>query len=135
MASAYNAIANNGRYVKPYLISEIRDSRNNVIPVAHGQPSQVINDRIAKRIMALLLEVVQRGTGHKAAYKGGYAAGKTGTSQGNRDAWFIGSNENLTAAIWVGNLGNQPMSDQIKGGTLPAIAWSNFMENIRHNLR
>jgi membrane peptidoglycan carboxypeptidase len=73
----------------------------------------------------LLRLVVQRGTGRAAALDG-FAAGKTGTSQNHRDAWFIGFNDSLVVGVWVGNDDNSPM-EKVVGGTLPAMIWKRFM--------
>ncbi|MGH6767395.1 MAG: PBP1A family penicillin-binding protein [Xanthobacteraceae bacterium] len=73
----------------------------------------------------LLRQVVERGTGRGAALNG-FAAGKTGTSQNHRDAWFIGFNESLVVGVWVGNDDGTPM-ERVVGGTLPASIWKRFM--------
>ncbi|MEC5289586.1 PBP1A family penicillin-binding protein [Aurantimonas sp. C2-6-R+9] len=77
-------------------------------------------------LVGLLKLVVDKGTG-KAAALDGFAAGKTGTSQESRDAWFVGFNEALTVGIWVGNDDGTPM-DGVTGGQLPATIWKSFME-------
>ena len=77
-------------------------------------------------LVGLLRLVVDRGTGKEAAIDG-FAAGKTGTSQNFRDAWFVGFTEPLVAGVWVGNDDGSAMSD-VTGGKLPALIWRNFME-------
>jgi membrane peptidoglycan carboxypeptidase len=76
-------------------------------------------------LIELLQLVVQRGTG-RAATLDGFAAGKTGTSEDYRDAWFIGFNEDLVTGVWVGNDDRTPMK-QVTGGSLPAEIWKRFM--------
>jgi membrane peptidoglycan carboxypeptidase len=76
-------------------------------------------------LIALLQRVVQAGTGRHAALDG-FAAGKTGTSQNHRDAWFIGFSEDLVTGVWVGNDDGSPM-DEVTGGSLPALIWKEFM--------
>ena len=76
-------------------------------------------------LVALLELVVDRGTGRAAALDG-FAAGKTGTSQNYRDAWFIGFNEGLVVGVWVGNDDDTPMQN-MTGGKLPALIWKDFM--------
>jgi penicillin-binding protein 1A len=76
-------------------------------------------------LVGLLKLVVDRGTGRAAALDG-FAAGKTGTSQNYRDAWFIGFNEALVVGVWVGNDDGAPM-DEVTGGELPALIWRDFM--------
>jgi membrane peptidoglycan carboxypeptidase len=76
-------------------------------------------------LVGLLQLVVDRGTGRAAALDG-FAAGKTGTSQNHRDAWFVGFNEEIVAGVWVGNDDGTPMDD-VTGGELPARIWNDFM--------
>jgi 1A family penicillin-binding protein len=76
-------------------------------------------------LVGLLKLVVDRGTGRAAALDG-FAAGKTGTSQNYRDAWFVGFNEALVVGVWVGNDDGVPM-DEVTGGQLPALIWRDFM--------
>jgi penicillin-binding protein 1A len=78
-----------------------------------------------KPLLTLLQGVVQHGTGRAAALDG-FAAGKTGTSQNYRDAWFIGFNDTLAAGVWVGNDDGTP-TDHVTGGSLPAAIWKRFM--------
>ena len=68
---------------------------------------------------------MRRGTGKEAAIDG-FAAGKTGTSQNHRDAWFIGFSEPLVGGVWIGNDDDSPMNE-MTGGKLPAAIWRNFM--------
>jgi membrane peptidoglycan carboxypeptidase len=77
-------------------------------------------------LISLLQGVVDHGTGRAAALKG-FAAGKTGTSQNYRDAWFIGFDDQLVVGIWVGNDDHSPMK-HVTGGSLPAAMWKQFME-------
>ncbi len=77
-------------------------------------------------LLGLLQLVVERGTG-RGADPGTFAAGKTGTSQNNRDAWFIGFTEPLVAGVWVGNDDDAPMNG-VTGGALPARIWREFMK-------
>jgi penicillin-binding protein 1A len=81
--------------------------------------------RYQQPMIDLLRGVVERGTGRAAALNG-FAAGKTGTSQNHRDAWFIGFNESLIVGVWVGNDDGTPMN-RVVGGTLPASIWKRFM--------
>jgi penicillin-binding protein 1A len=89
-----------------------------ILPQQSLQPYQ-------QPLLELLQAVVQHGTGRAAALDG-FAAGKTGTAQDYRDAWFIGFNENLVVGVWVGNDDRSPM-DKVTGGSLPAAIWKRFM--------
>ena len=79
-----------------------------------------------KELLQLLRDVVERGTGREARLDEGEAAGKTGTAQDYRDAWFIGFNDALTVGVWVGNDNRSPM-DGVTGGSLPAVIWKRFV--------
>lgn len=89
------------------------------------KPSVDISD-YQQDLITLLQLVVERGTG-RAASPGVFAAGKTGTSQNNRDAWFVGFTEPLVAGVWVGNDDGAPMKG-VTGGDLPARIWREFMQ-------
>jgi len=78
-----------------------------------------------KKLTQLLQLPIERGTAREAALNG-FAAGKTGTTQENRDAWFIGFNESLVVGVWVGNDDHSPMRG-VTGGSLPAVIWKDFM--------
>jgi membrane peptidoglycan carboxypeptidase len=86
----------------------------------------VIGSRELGMMNAMLRQTLQRGTGTKAGIPGWDAAGKTGTSQDYRDAWFIGYTANLTTGVWFGNDDNSP-TKRTTGGSLPAEVWSQFM--------
>jgi penicillin-binding protein 1A len=73
----------------------------------------------------MMAETIRSGTATKAAF-GWPAAGKTGTSQNSRDAWFIGYTANLVTGIWFGNDDGKPTKN-VTGGSLPALAWKAFM--------
>ena len=74
----------------------------------------------------MLMRTVEQGTGRRARVEGRTVAGKTGTTNDNRDAWFVGYAPGVTLAVWVGNDANQPMRD-VTGGTLPADIFSDVM--------
>jgi len=87
-------------------------------------PQQSLGDLQGKLIRLLQLPI-ERGTARAAALNG-FAAGKTGTTQENRDAWFIGFNQSLVVGVWVGNDDRSPMHE-VTGGSLPAVIWKDFM--------
>jgi membrane peptidoglycan carboxypeptidase len=124
---------NGGGRTTPYLISEIRSTRGDVI-WAHAQsaPTPVLDVLYATRMVGLLKGVIQFGTGAPANI-GRPAAGKTGTSQNWRDAWFVGFTPDVLTAVWVGNDDGAPMA-HVTGGQLPAEIWKKFMTLAEKNL-
>ena len=128
LTGAYAAIANQGRAAWPYGISEIRDSSGAVLYRRSGTGGgQVIEPRHVAALNGMLRAVIERGTGRNAALDRP-AAGKTGTSQEWRDAWFIGYTSDLATGIWVGNDDGSSMK-RVTGGGLPARLWRGFMRD------
>ncbi len=126
MAAAYTATANGGYAVFPYAVREITDTDGYLMyQYWMGGKQRVLTPEVVSKINLLLRAVVMDGTGKRAG-KVKNARGKTGTSQNYRDAWFIGSNDKYTTAVWVGNDDNSPMKE-IGGGMLPAEIWADIM--------
>src|SRR5205807_8956234 len=126
LVSAYVPFANGGIGVLAYGISEIRDSDGKVVYRRAGSgPGPVVAPELVDMMNQMLAGVIGHGTGKSAAF-GRPAAGKTGTTQEYRDAWFIGYTADLVAGVWLGNDDNSPMN-RVTGGSLPALAWRNFM--------
>ena len=127
MAAAYAATANGGYAVFPYAVREVADTDGyQLYQYRTDSRQRVLSENAVKNINLLLREVVLSGTGKRAG-KVRNARGKTGTSQNYRDAWFIGSNDRYTAAVWVGNDDNSPMKE-VGGGTVPAEIWADIMK-------
>jgi membrane peptidoglycan carboxypeptidase len=91
------------------------------------EPDAVIADRELEAMQDMLLNVVERGTARGVRVPGHRIAGKTGTSQDYRDAWFIGFNPNLVAGVWIGNDDNSPML-KVTGGSVPAEIFNAVMQ-------
>ncbi|MDG4575886.1 MAG: transglycosylase domain-containing protein [Defluviicoccus sp.] len=125
LVGAYNVIPNEGRYLRPHVIEQIRDTKGSIVYKKSLNPKPVIRQSFVTYMKDLLVGAMMRGTG-RAASLGRYAGGKTGTTQEYRDAWFIGFDERLTTGVWLGNRDNSPMQG-ITGGNLPAKIWRNFM--------
>jgi len=126
LTSAYAAFANRGRGVWPYGIVEIRDSEGRVIYHRRGEgPGPLVGAHNVDQMTNLMTASVEWGTG-KAAKIDRPAAGKTGTSQEFRDAWFVGFTRELVAGVWFGNDDGRPM-DYVTGGGLPARLWARVM--------
>jgi penicillin-binding protein 1A len=126
LTSAYAAFANGGTGVLAYGIAEIRDNSGRRLYHRSGSgPGRVVAPELVGLMNQMLAGVIGHGTG-KAAALPRPAAGKTGTTQEYRDAWFIGYTADLVAGVWLGNDDNAPMN-KVTGGSLPALAWRNFM--------
>jgi penicillin-binding protein 1A len=133
MASAYSSFRDHGLHNEPVMIERVEDARGNVIYRADETPQQVISPEVADTVTTALRGVVSGGTGVQAQLSGWDVAGKTGTTQSNKDAWFVGYTCNVTTAVWVGNVGGPgeeiaPLPGE--GGTLAAPLWHEFMERI-----
>ena len=126
LAAGYQVFQTGGGRTSPYLISEIRTTRGDVIWSHNASaPTPVLDPLFATRMVNMLKGVIAYGTG-TGANIGRPAAGKTGTSQDWRDAWFVGFTPDILTAVWVGNDGGRPMA-KVTGGELPAAIWRRFM--------
>lgn len=126
MATAYTVFANGGNSVRPYAINEIatNDGRQMYVRKAETK-KQVLDTNVARQMSVMLEQVINQGTGRKAKLPI-FAAGKTGTTQNYRDAWFIGWTNKYVTAVWLGNDNNKPMN-KVGGGSLPAEIWHDIM--------
>ena len=121
LTNIYAVIWNDGESVRPYSITKITDASGNIIYERNpSDPITVLSADTVGYMTELLADVVATGgTGHRAMVTG-VLGGKTGTSNNNRDAWFVGATNNLVVGVWVGNDDFTPMSSKITGGTIPA---------------
>ena len=127
MAAAYATLANGGYAVWPYAIKEIYTRDGYQIYVrSDNEPTRIVKEKFINRLTPMLEKVISQGTG-KAANIWRFSAGKTGTSQDYRDAWFAGFTDDLICVVWVGNDDNSPMKG-ISGGNLPAKIWRQIMQ-------
>jgi len=129
MAASYLVIANDGRRLDPYFVTEVRTTRGTVLferSEEEPRTQQVIARGHARDMSTMLQGVVLDGTGRRAAVPGHRVAGKTGTSQNSRDAWFVGYSAQFTAAVWTGNDDDTAM-ENVTGGGLPADIWREIM--------
>ena len=129
MASGYAAFANGGKRVPPYAAIDIRNGRGEVI-YRHDrdgpQPQQVVPAADVAVMNNMLTHVVSEGTAQRARLDRVSVAGKTGTTNGYRDAWFCGFTGNYVGVVWFGNDDYAPMNE-MTGGTLPAATWHDIM--------
>jgi len=132
MVRAYMTFANRGRRPTPYLVRKVTDRHGNVLFDAHPKTDDVYADKEADAINAVLSDVINKGTG-TAAKIGRPAAGKTGTTSNNTDAWFVGYTPKLGTAVWMGYKEDRTRSMnrlhgiEATGGTFPAQIWQRFM--------
>ncbi|MBK1637945.1 hypothetical protein CKO24_02610 [Rhodothalassium salexigens DSM 2132] len=126
ITGAYAPFANGGRAAEPYAILEIHALDGELLYRRRAlPPEQVLSAEVAQTMATMLENVVEWGTGKRARIDRP-AAGKTGTSQGFRDAVFVGFTHDLVAGVWLGNDDDTP-TDRVTGGTLPADIWADFM--------
>ena len=125
LTAAYSVVANGGFAVWPHAIIEIRTSGGEVLYRRQdGAVTRVIDEDVVSGLDEMLRAVIAVGTG-RAANPGRPAAGKTGTSQGFRDAWFVGYTDELVTGIWMGNDDSSPMK-RVTGGGHPARLWASY---------
>ena len=125
---AYGAFANGGFVVQPYAIERVETSRGKIIYTApKTKISHQLSMNTAAEMTAMMKSVMTSGTG-RAASIGKPAAGKTGTTDDNKDAYFMGYTPNIVTGVWVGNDDNTVMNKSIQGGTVPALIWKDVMK-------
>lgn len=133
MASAYGTIANKGVRVQPTGIIKVMDDSGKVLYEPDQATEQALPEAVAVQEAMMLHDVVELGTATAARIPGVWAAGKTGTTQSYRDAWFIGYAEDISCSVWVGyREGQVDMTNvhgiKVTGGSFPAQIWKAFMQ-------
>jgi penicillin-binding protein 1A len=127
LAEAYSTFATGGTSHKAHTISEIRRAGERIYRARTKGDSDAMDPQVALTVTEVLEGVISSGSG-TAASIGRPAAGKTGTTQSNGDAWFVGFTPQLTTSVWMGNVeNNQPMEGEFTGGSLPAQTWGEYM--------
>ncbi|HTE78511.1 MAG TPA: PBP1A family penicillin-binding protein [Xanthobacteraceae bacterium] len=127
LVSAYATFANGGLAVSPHIVERIRGADGKTLyGRSQQQLGRIVDARYVGMMNAMLHETLVSGTARGANLPGWQAAGKTGTSQDFRDAWFIGYTSRLVAGIWLGNDDNSPTKRAVGGG-MPVEIWSRFM--------
>ncbi|WP_237015866.1 transglycosylase domain-containing protein [Helicobacter pylori] len=129
-AEKYSLFSNYGTMLKPMLIESITDQQNEIKTFAPIETKKITSKEQAFLTLSVLMNAVENGTGHLARIKGLEIAGKTGTSNNNIDAWFIGFTPTLQSVIWFGRDDNTPISKGATGGVVSAPVYSYFMRNI-----
>ncbi len=127
MTGAYSSFINKGKFVKPVCITKVKTKNGKMFNWPQPQPKQVISSNSAGITHSLLTRAVSDGTGKKAAGVKS-AAGKTGTSSNNTDAWFIGTSGRLLVGAWLGYDKNKTLGKNETGGQAAAPVWKNFIK-------
>jgi penicillin-binding protein 1A len=129
MAAGYAAFANGGRRAEPYAATEVRNSHGEVIYRRDRDvvPEQVLSTQVVEDINFMLSKVPEEGTGRRAALDAVRSAGKTGTTNAYRDAWYVGYTGNYVTAVWFGN-DDYESTRNMTGGSLPAMAFKEVMD-------
>ncbi len=137
MAAAYSTFAAGGIATTPHSITKVVKSNGVVLMEAEPKRKKALSPAVAYLVTDMLKGVITKGTGHNAAI-GRPAAGKTGTTEKNNDAWFAGYTPDLAAAVWMGYAnGSKPMKSvhgmTVTGGSFPALIWADFMREALAN--
>ena len=132
LTGAYNVIANGGNGVWTHGVRLIENLNGNLLYFRKGiGPGKILDENTTTNMTKMLSETIRSGTGRNAKISRP-AAGKTGTSQSLRDAWFIGFSSDMVTGVWFGNDDDSPMK-KITGGNAPAFLWSDFMKKAHLN--
>jgi penicillin-binding protein 1A len=129
LVTAYAPFANGGVGVKHHIITKVKTANGKQLYIAKSASrGRVIEPEYVAMMNAMMEETLLTGTARKAELPGWEAAGKTGTSQEFRDAWFVGYTSHFVAGVWLGNDDNTP-TKKASGGNLPVDVWSRFMKS------
>lgn len=134
LTSAYGVLANQGLALAPYTISLVHDQEGRTLAQHVFEPSQVVSKETAYLITHMMMDVIQNGTGKRARFIGRPLAGKTGTTNGFRDAWFVGYAPNLVTGVWVGFDSVEPLGKVESGAHAALPIWTHFMSRALKTL-
>jgi len=133
LVGAYAAFANGGGRVSPYVIATVKTAAGKTIyKRPEGGLGRVLDPGAVAAMNTMMRETLLTGTARKAEIPGWEAAGKTGTTQDFRDAWFVGYPGSLVAGVWLGNDDSSP-TKRVTGSNLPVDVWSRFMRAALQN--
>jgi len=127
LTAAYQPLATDGVRRPVFGVARVSDAAARVVYQHRDTEVPVVDPAIARQLQTMLANVVRNGTGRAAALADRRAMGKTGTTQGYRDAWFVGFSGEMISGVWVGRDDNQPMPG-VTGADLPARIWARIMQ-------
>lgn len=136
MANGYGTFMKGGERMDRYGVSQILNTSGDILydlRKDREKPPQILKESTVKVMNTMMAQIPEWGTARRAALNGIRAAGKTGTTQAYRDAWFVGYTGNYVAAVWFGNDNYEP-TKRLTGGRLPAMTWQKFMSYAHQNI-
>ncbi len=135
MTAAYAGILNGGSAVRPYGMTDLRllGDHEPLMGRPGGLGDRVVSEETARALTWMMHQVVETGTGGRAKLNGWQVAGKTGTTQAARDAWFLGFTAEYVTGVWMGYDDNSPLTG-VTGGGLPATIWAETMTRVHRGL-
>jgi penicillin-binding protein 1A len=131
LTTAYSVFANGGNFQEPIFITRIEDASGRILEETRPNPQPVLDEALAFQVTHLLQGVIAEGTGRRVRALGIPAAGKTGTTDQNMDAWFVGYTPELTAGVWVGYDQKISLGRMETGSQAAAPIWLSFMQRIQ----
>lgn len=135
LTGAYAALANGGRYTEPVLVSRILDRSGRVLETRKKRQAMALDERVAYQLTNILQKVILEGTGRQAGGLPVASAGKTGTTDGNMDAWFIGYTPELAVGVWLGFDQGNTLGRGETGGRAAAPVWKDFMARFAAQMK
>ena len=133
LTNAFTTIANHGTWAEPILITRVEDCYGNRLYSPPNTQEQRLDPAVTWLVESMMRSVVTSGTARRAQSVGHPVAGKTGTTNGSRDAWFIGFSPQLVASVWVGRDDNTPLGRRTSGGATALPIWIDLMTRLHED--
>ncbi len=135
LAASYTVFANQGKYLEPLFIRRVTGRDGGILEENFSAPHEGLNPAVAFIVTDIMRDVIRRGTGKAASGLPFDTAGKTGTTDNYRDAWFVGYSPELLAAVWIGYDDGRSLGPAMSGGRLAAPVWKDFMRKVSGKVR
>ncbi|MFA7270972.1 MAG: PBP1A family penicillin-binding protein [Sterolibacterium sp.] len=135
LTSAYTAFAGRGETATPRVVTRVEDADSHIVWSNDVEVRNVLDPAVAYLVTNMLIDAVNKGTGVGVRFAGysGPAAGKTGTTNGGADAWFVGYTPDVVGTVWLGFDNPRPILRDATGGRLAAPVWGRIMRRVTHN--